>query len=876
MKNQKIEKTRAEWKAFIRKEKPNLKKIGLFSAIAAALLNGCSVGQIRYQGGYLQEPPRNLFKILYYGVFFEGSFVNFVIMSVIIFGIVFYIKSILHKKDANLDSRDFEYSKSGVYGTSKEMDEEEKEEFLHRDPDPANMTNSILGRDLDTNDCIEVRPDLPPEDKIGPHKLIMGSTGKRKTRSQTIPEIFQQISRGESFINIDPKGEVYEKTSMIAREDGYIVKIFNLVNPYCSDAIAFMKLVGRDSLMAQTIAEVLVANANDGGASKEAIWQKGERALIAFGILMMAMDDAIPDEEKTLGSVYNFLVNKEIEEIEDKANSLPYTNPAKRQWNIFQKAPEKVRDGIFTNLATDLQLLNEPAIQAITAYDEIDLTLPAKQKCAYYIIVSDQDDTMNYFATLMISFCFIKQVRYADMRPDSKTKIPVNYVIEELPNIGNIPGLTRKMNTIRSRDMRVTLTAQDIGQMMDRFPGHEWESLTGACATQIQLGLNDTGTNAEWWSKKTGTATVSVDSTRRQKNIFTPFTLNAYEQESEGQGKRLNYMSDELFRMPNDQALVFISGHNYLRVKKFDYTEHPYAKRIVPLKPFDHEPEWWSKTKDEMWFQEMLVERENTKNMIAQEAKEYEEEQRRKKIEAKGDKIESIDLTQEIKELTKRIVSNHADPVMDHVQEYDAKAKHYWKVLQERKNLFVEQIQTRILTFLKGKFELQDVSESVNEDAPKPPKDVEKTSAPAKKRQQETKDEKMESEEKNKTSEESIRSSDVSKKATEAVEEQAKPEHEETPKPKPEEPKEQKLSKEDEKDEFEEYGEDEEPTYYDSPEDFWGTYDEDFSDEDDYEKDSDPFADDDVFDDDFFTSDDEKDKYRPAKKRSDKFGEVKL
>ena len=40
----------------------------------------------------------------------------------------------------------------------------------------------------------------------GPHVLIMGSSGARKSRSWAIPRILQAIRRGESLILTDPKG----------------------------------------------------------------------------------------------------------------------------------------------------------------------------------------------------------------------------------------------------------------------------------------------------------------------------------------------------------------------------------------------------------------------------------------------------------------------------------------------------------------------------------------------------------------------------------------------------------------------------------------------------------------------------------------------
>lgn len=641
MANQKIQRSKEEIQIYLKNQKKLLYRYAIGSGIISALINGFVVAGGRARGGYIQQVPKNPFLLLYYGTFFQDSFFNFLVIFLLIFGGIFYFKFILEKRDANLDERNFEISKSGVYGTSHEMDVLEREKILHADMDPANMTNGILGRDRVTNECLEVKPDLPPVDQIGVHKFVQGTTGKRKSRSQVIPDILQMIKRGESCICTDPKGELYELLAILAKELGYIVKVFNLVHPINSDSCAFLKLVGKNTMMAQTMAEVLVENSSE-GKEKGSIWQKGEKALIAFGILAIAMDKSIPDEEKTLYAVYDYLVNQSIEEIEDKADNMPITNPAKRQWNIFKTCPEKVRDGIRTNLATDLQLMMEPTIQAITSYDEIDLEMPGRQKCLYFIIMSDQEDTLNYFSAVFYSFLFIKLVKYADRRPGKKCRVPVNMMMEEFPNIGKIPGFPKKLNTIRSRDIRVTIICQDIGQMMDMYEGHTWESIIGACDTQICLGVNDTETTAGWWSRRSGTLTVEVHSTKKEKHVLAPINLQPVEQETEGKGKRPLIMPDEIASMPRNQSLVFISGYHMLKVKKFDYTEHPLYEQITLLNASDHEPEWWVKVKDEVWFQEMYAELEEEKEQIRIEEEEYLRE-----LEAEKEEIEKENLMSE-------------------------------------------------------------------------------------------------------------------------------------------------------------------------------------------------------------------------------------
>ena len=62
--------------------------------------------------------------------------------------------------------------------------------------------------------------------------------------------------------------------------------------------------------------------------------------------------------------------------------------------------------------------------------------------------------------------------------------------------------------------------------------------------------------------------------------------------ETSSVGKRMLLLPDEVLRFPLDQALVIIRGQKVLRVRKFDYSKHPEAKRLLLEKTENHVPQW--------------------------------------------------------------------------------------------------------------------------------------------------------------------------------------------------------------------------------------------------------------------------------------------
>ncbi|MBQ8303606.1 MAG: type IV secretory system conjugative DNA transfer family protein, partial [Clostridia bacterium] len=123
-----------------------------------------------------------------------------------------------------------------------------------------------------------------------------------------------------------------------------------------------------------------------------------------------------------------------------------------------KQAAESVRGGIIIGLGSRLQVFQNQLICEMTSCDDIDLELPGRQKCAYFCITSDQDSTFDYLSSLFFSFLFIKLVRYADKHcTGGKLTVPVTFVCDEFPNIGTIPDFCKKISTVRSRGLNISI-----------------------------------------------------------------------------------------------------------------------------------------------------------------------------------------------------------------------------------------------------------------------------------------------------------------------------------------------------------------------------------------------------------------------------------
>lgn len=237
-------------------------------------------------------------------------------------------------------------------------------------------------------------------------------------------------------------------------------------------------------------------------------------------------------------------------------------------------------------------LFQSELIKKITAKNEIDLELPGQQPCAYFLVTSDQDSTFDFLASLFLSFCFIKLVRYADHNCEGgKLPVPVHILGEELTACGTIPDLSRRLSVIRSRNISMSCVFQNLAGLQNRYPQNLWQEIIGNCDAQLFLGCTDQLT-AEFISARTGLASVAVSSKSKQLGTWRISNYTPEFRETSGVGKRPVLTPDEVLRLPLDQALIIIRGKKVLQVDKMDYSKHPEAKYLRSCKASAHVPEW--------------------------------------------------------------------------------------------------------------------------------------------------------------------------------------------------------------------------------------------------------------------------------------------
>lgn len=498
----------------------------------------------------------------------------------------------------------YKRSKYGIYGDAHWQTEEERDECFIRDKDITNIKGDILG--TDKNGYIyTLRSDLMG---INQNKIAFGAAGSGKSAAIVLNDLFQAFARGDSVICTDSKGDVYRDTCAIAKHFGYIVRVINLKPEELenSDGWEPLKYISKkNTIQADVLAKAIIQNTEDKIGLD--YWAKNELNALKATFLLVAISENY-EGHRSMSEVINILENPDS--FDSKFVALPDTHPAKKAFNIYAQAKPEVRGQILNGLGSRLSLLMDPLVKEIVSHDDIDLVLPMKRKCIYFIIISDTDTTMKFVASMFFTQLFMAQCNYSDglTKEQKKKQLSVKYELDEFKNIGEIPFFDVKIATFRSRKINSTLILQGVTQLQEMYPNDRHEAILANTTTKILLKAGDLVT-AQYFSDLCGQVTVKVENGRYSKGRSQMLDLHDMETVTEGLGKRELLLPDKAMKLNTNIMVVCILGFQPVKLNKFIAEKcHPTYQLSKEMPPNRHVPKWRrDNTKREREVQEKMA-----------------------------------------------------------------------------------------------------------------------------------------------------------------------------------------------------------------------------------------------------------------------------
>lgn len=420
--------------------------------------------------------------------------------------------------------------------------------------------------------------------------LVVGGSGAGKTRFYAKPNLMQCNT---SFIVADPKGEMLRSIAPLLIENGYDIKVFNLIEPENSDGYNPFVYIRKDEDVIKLISNLIQNTTPKNASQNDPFWEKSEIALDSA--LMLYLLHEAPPEEQTFEMLMFLIENAATVEDEDESG---YQSPvdilfqgledekpehiAVRQYKIFKQASGKTAKSILISAAVRLAAFNLPEIAKMTSYDNLDIGTLGERKRAIFCVIPDNDNSFNYLVGMLCTQAFQALYFNADSNHGGELPVPVHIVMDEFANVALPDNFERILATMRSRRISVSIIIQNMAQLKALFKD-SWENITGNCDTLLYLGGNEQSTH-EYISKMLGKETIDTRTRGITKGQHGSSNTNY-----QNAGRELLTL-DEVRLLDNSNALIFIRGERPLIDKKFDILSHPNIAKTADGKavPYKH------------------------------------------------------------------------------------------------------------------------------------------------------------------------------------------------------------------------------------------------------------------------------------------------
>lgn len=505
-----------------------------------------------------------------YKVFLNIHFTSFSILTGLV-GVVIALMAFLRVSDTGV-YRHGEEQGSARFATVKEL-------LSFRDKEPEN--NMIFTK----NGQIGLfNKRLPYPKQLNKNSLVVGIPGDGKTFTYVKPNIMQENS---SFVITDPKGLLVREVGSMLENDGYTIKVFDLVNLTNSDTFNVFNYM-KSELDIDRVSEAIVDGTKKSDKQGEDFWAQAELLLMRSLLGYLYFDSQISGYTPNLSNVSDMLRN--IQRIDKKKPSpvekmfealdkeLP-DNYACKQWELFNNNfQSETRTSVLAVASARYAVFDHKEVKTLIERDTMEMDKWNIERTAVFITIPETNKAFNFLASLMFAMMFDVLTHQADdmlqgLIHQDKELLHIQFIIDEFANIGKIPNFNEVLASIRSREMSAKIIIQAISQLQAMYH-NDWKTIINNCATILYLGTQDKET-MEYFSMRSGKQTINV------KNRSVSRGRNGSMSESNQIQMRPLMTPDEIARIGVDEALLFIAKQNVLKDKKASVFDHPKAKELA-------------------------------------------------------------------------------------------------------------------------------------------------------------------------------------------------------------------------------------------------------------------------------------------------------
>ena len=328
--------------------------------------------------------------------------------------------------------------------------------------------------------------------KLNNNVMLVGASGRGKTRGFIKPNIMQMNC---NYVISDPKGQLIKEVGRLLENNGYTIRILNLINMTHSNTYnPFVYIDEGDYTSMYKLIDFLWLNTRSldvDSVKADPFWDESGKALLSA--ICFYLMESLPPKMRTFESIMTLLGHINADEacdndqLDDLMMELAKKKPdsiAVKQYAVYKAVGRgKTSQCILISVLVRLFYFNMPEYLNLTSMDDMCLDSLSEEKMAIFVLTSDTDRSKNWLAGLFYSQLF-------DRLCGRENKRHIRFILDDFVCCGRIPDFDYKMAMIRSRNISSIIVIQDEAQL-EKIYGRAAKDIITNCDSYVFLGASN-------------------------------------------------------------------------------------------------------------------------------------------------------------------------------------------------------------------------------------------------------------------------------------------------------------------------------------------------------------------------------------------------
>lgn len=393
-------------------------------------------------------------------------------------------------------------------------------------------------------------------DKETPHYTYLGSTGSGKSVTAVIPmcSFIATAKKKRSVFITDPKGEIFNTTSKMFKDNGYKVLTLDFRHPEMSNHFNILEPIikeyekyidyekksivsKKDRVKFNNLAMTSLAETNrlitslatmvmqEKTQQKDPFWNNSARNLLE-GLIGFFLEEYkknnIKRNQITMTSIRKFqnssMQEKNFNKFKAYIDKKDYGSKSKDSLTSILNASDNTYKSITAVFGEKMSLFDDVNVANVTSDSDFDFDLLGKEATALFIIVPDEDKVYFTLVTIIVGLLYKELVKLANSKENKKLPVQIDWLLDEFANCPPLADIEALVSVARSRGMRFHFFIQSFSQL-DNVYGKEVAQIILDNCGLIYLKTNTQDT-AEQISKRLGKTTISSSSISQSLSLL--------------------------------------------------------------------------------------------------------------------------------------------------------------------------------------------------------------------------------------------------------------------------------------------------------------------------------------------------------------------